>query len=41
MPEKDELEYSSPAKLHFLVNSKKILESSDLGPEDKNYLIKI
>ncbi len=41
MPEKDELEYSSPAKIHFVGNSKKILESSDKGPHEYNHLIKV
>jgi hypothetical protein len=41
VPEKDELEYSSPAKMHLVGNSKKILEISELDLKDRNNLIKI
>ena len=41
MPEKDELEYSSPTKMHLVGNSKKILEISELDLKDRNNLIKI
>jgi len=40
VPEKDELEYSSPKKMHLVGNSKKILEISELELNDRNNLIK-
>jgi len=40
VPEKDELEYSSPVKMHLVGNSKKT-EISEVDRKDENNLNKI